>query len=186
MAGGPQVASGATLSVAGWRRRAWQVSFPVVKTRQRKTWWVAFAISALLGACEQEGSRECTLAECSGFGLEVPLVDDAGRPVAAKGEYRTSAEGGNSQSFDCTSGARPRPYPDCEENRLQVGSVLRPGTTLEVSFQDASGAWSEWLPVALTLHAHTDPDFNGPGCPCTWYSADAEPLIVPAASQWQN
>jgi hypothetical protein len=32
----------------------------------------------------------------------------------------------------------------------------------------------------LDITTHTEPEFNGPGCPCTWYTATAEPFVVPA------
>jgi hypothetical protein len=133
-----------------------------------------------------DGAHGCTLVQCAGNGLQVPLVDASGQGVAAKGQYYTSAGGGSTHSFDCTGAASPKSYADCEDDRLQVGGLVQPGIEVQIHFQDAGGAWSEWLPVPLTLNPHPDPDFNGPGCPCTWYSATAEPLIVPAAWQWQR
>jgi hypothetical protein len=56
---------------------------------------------------------------------------------------------------------------------------LRPGTASEVRFEVANGAWSEWQEVVLDLTERTDPDFNGPGCPCTWYTATARAIVVP-------
>jgi hypothetical protein len=73
---------------------------------------------------------------------------------------------------------------DCNDNVVSAAPLYRgPGSTIEVRFELANGGWTEWQPVALTFERHTDPDFNGPGCECSWYTATAEPILVPAGAQ---
>ena len=141
-------------------------------------------MACALLACEQDAEHSCAAVLCAGNGVDVPVVDEAGDSVAVKGEWRASGQVASPEPFDCTISQPLAPVPDCDGNVLHLGAILQGNTSLELHFKDPSGAWSEWLPVAMTLEAHTDPDFNGPGCPCTWYSASAEPLIVPAASRW--
>jgi hypothetical protein len=31
--------------------------------------------------------------------------------------------------------------------------------------------------------SHTDPDFNGPGCPCSWDEITLDPVVVPAGAR---
>ena len=50
---------------------------------------------------------------------------------------------------------------------------------IELRYQRADGSFTDWQAIDLPLEAETDPDFNGPDCPCTWYRARAEPRVVP-------
>jgi hypothetical protein len=113
--------------------------------------------------------------------VPLALVDESGQGVAAKGEYRNSQ--GFSQPFDCTLAHNvTSPFAACQGNVVQLDAVdLQPGATYEIHFEAENGEWSEWLPVPLQPTQHTDPDFNGPGCECSWYTGQAQPLVVPAA-----
>jgi hypothetical protein len=143
---------------------------------------VPLSLFGLLAAC---GDQTCSAALCSGSALQLPLVDEAGASVPARGEYRTNRELPEQRPFDCTVGPRASDFDsDCNDNVVLAAPLYRgPGSTVEVRFQQADGSRTEWQDVALTFEYHTDPDFNGPGCGCSWYTAVAEPIIVPAGAR---
>jgi hypothetical protein len=125
--------------------------------------------------------------DCAGILSDIVLVDEAGEPASARGEYRSSNSWSSTgpARFDCTAGpadaASARP---CVEGRVAVGSVdMQPDARAEVRFELRDGSWSEWQSLALDITSHTDPEFNGPGCPCTWYTATAAPIVVPAEAR---
>lgn len=135
------------------------------------------ALSALLGACDD---GECERAACESEPFQVAVVDDAGDPLAVKGEYRISSPGREDAtvSFEC----HPEQADEsvrCFDNELTVGPAWADDFEMEVRFELADGELSEWQPVALEITSETDPDYNGPGCACTTYSASAEPIVVP-------
>lgn len=134
-----------------------------------------------LTACPDDDTRTCTAADCSSPETSLLVADESGAPVAARGEHRLSQDGevGPAQAFDCG------PNPDagvarCVGGTSSVGVRFAPGAVFEVRFLRADGSWSDWQQVPLSLSEHTDPDFNGPGCPCTWYVAAPLSVTVPA------
>jgi len=151
----------------------------------------------LLSACDalSEGPLTCTLADCGGGTALIRLVDEGDRPVAARGEYRILGTGGSMQlpiAFNCTgengegetdAADAGRYYDTCSGSFLAVWGAADPRRRVEVRFELALGGLTEWLPVSLNYVSHTDPDFNGPGCPCTWYEAQPRDLVVPDAAR---
>ncbi|MEO8183125.1 MAG: hypothetical protein ABI895_30205 [Deltaproteobacteria bacterium] len=147
--------------------------------RSNWSWWVGITLGSWLVGCD--GPRDCNTGACSGPAVTLALVDESGQGVAAKGEYRSNDGRSLPQPFDCTL-ARTSLFAACAENVVRLYTFnLQPGMSHEVHFEGDNGEWSEWLPVPLQLTRRTDPDFNGPGCSCTWYTGQAEPLVVPAA-----
>jgi hypothetical protein len=57
---------------------------------------------------------------------------------------------------------------------------LRPELVYELRFARADGSMTPWQVVPLELERKTDPDFNGPGCSCSWYIAQPASVTVPA------
>jgi hypothetical protein len=145
--------------------------------------WAAIALGPWLVGCDEP--LICSKAACGGPPVPLALVDESDQGVAAKGEYRNNQGLLQPQPFHCTLAPdTTSPFPVCDGNllRLDAGN-LQPGATYEIRFEAENGAWSEWLPVPLQLTKHTDPDFNGPGCECTWYTGQAQTLVVPAAAR---
>jgi hypothetical protein len=132
-------------------------------------------------ACGESGP--CTLSLC-GESAEVQLTDQDGNPVAARGQVRDIATEFEI-AFDCSSNSQRNVRSlACRDNVvLLAGIIPRPGSIVEVRFGLQDGSISEWQPLSLQLSEHTDPDFNGPGCPCTWYSATVAPVVVPGDAQ---
>jgi hypothetical protein len=113
------------------------------------------------------------------------LVDDAGDPVAARGEYRSNMPGSVPSAFDCSpAGADASPELQCP-NGVILSTIydVRSNTSLELRFELNEGGLSDWQSVPLEVTERTDTDFNGPGCPCTWYDATAQPITVPIAAR---
>jgi hypothetical protein len=147
--------------------------------------WCSLALGAcaIASACDV-GLHECASASCGGPLPEVALLDEAGNPSAARGEHRSvDARGEPATPFDCSP-------PDAGQASLcSEGVVLlsvfgaRPGTRVELRFQLRDGSWSAWRALDLEITSHTDADFNGPGCPCTGYTATAAPIVVPAEAR---
>ena len=135
-------------------------------------------LGSWLVGCE---ARDCTEMGCVGYGVQLALVDESGKQVAAKGEYRSNAAGATARDFDCTETRLPLSH--CQDGLLELGELLAPDLAFDVRFRDDQGDWTAWSPVAVTLSEQTDPDFNGPGCPCTWYAGTAEPLLVPVTAR---
>lgn len=152
---------------------------------RRPQGWRAIALGAYVAASAcNDLPHECASAWCSGNLPEVALVDDAGNPSAARGEHRSvEARGEPARPFDCSP-------PDagqaslCSEGRVLLSVFeARPGTRVELRFELQDGSWSDWQVLELDITSHTDPEFNGPGCPCTWYTATAEPIAVPVEAR---
>lgn len=147
----------------------------------------SLALGACLaaGACANDDTLTCTLADCGGTLGDIVLVDEAGEPAAARGEYRRSnaPEPATPTPFDCSPAAAGRPSP-CDGGRLSPAvDGIQPDTSVEMRFRLHDDSWSAWQPLALDITSHTDPDFNGPGCECTWYTATAAPIVVPAEAR---
>lgn len=134
-------------------------------------------------ACSAEPS--CHAKGCTGAPTTIPFVDDAGNQVAASGELREGGEGSTPLAFSCGAEAPHAQFPaTCNANPRGVSlEGVVPSSTVEVRFQLQDGTLSAWQPVQLPLVAHTIEDFNGPGCPCTYYTGDATPIVVPSATQ---
>lgn len=137
----------------------------------------------MLGSSSCDDSdRSCTGAECGSPGTFVLLRDDAGAPVLARGERRVSrgADIGVPQPFDCRS-TPDAGQPTCSEGSLPLFEFnLSPSLVYELRFTRADGSFTPWQAVPLELEQVTDPDFNGPGCACSWYKAEPASVIVPA------
>lgn len=145
---------------------------------------LALALFGLLtGACGG-AEHSCTLKACGGGPAPLRLIDEAGALVAARGEYRTNREPPEQWPFDCTVGPRASDSDaDCTNNMVTLHVYDQgPSTVLQMRFQLVDGGWSEWQGVPLAFEEHTDPDFNGPGCPCTWHTVTAEPVVVPSGA----
>jgi hypothetical protein len=138
--------------------------------------WVLWSLCV---ACGDSGP--CTLSLC-GESAEVQLIDQGGSPVAARGQVRDIGAD-ISGPFDCSVRLRSGPGIICQGNVFVFGTILRPDSAVEVRFELHDGSVSEWQSVSLQLSEHTDPDHNGPGCPCTWYSAMVAPVVVPRDAQ---
>jgi hypothetical protein len=144
--------------------------------------WLAWS------ACSDE--HACTDADCLGLAPGIPLVDESGMPVIARGEVQNLSGGGQSP-FDCTvpvpivvPGPRPIPASGCVGNVVVAGGEARSSKAAsQIRFEQSDGSFTPWQPVAVDVTRHTDPDFNGPGCPCTWYSASAGDVIVPVSAR---
>jgi hypothetical protein len=149
--------------------------------------WRALALGAcaIASACDA-ALHECAGALCRGDLPEVALVDEAGNASAARGEHRSvDARDEPATPFDCSPPDAGQPSL-CSEGRLLL-SVFEayPGRRVELRFQLRDGSWSAWQALDLEITSHTDPDFNGPGCSCTWYTAKAAPIVVPPEARLQ-
>jgi hypothetical protein len=140
------------------------------------TWllWTGLSCSSCLG-------QTCHLVDCGGF-VEVALVDEAGSAIAAvRGEYREGLQPGTVSSFACDANNAPSAgRVTCKDGKLSLQAARNLDAIDEIRFQLADGTFTEWQEVTLRVREHTDPDFNGPGCSCSWKSATAEPVVVPA------
>jgi hypothetical protein len=149
--------------------------------------WPSLVLGAgcLLIGCSSE--RSCNAMACGGLPLALALQDDAGDPVAARGEYRSNTPGSVASAFDCSferGDASPTPNLQCRDGViLNAIHDVRPGTVVEVRFELNAGGLSDWQNVPLQVTERTDPDFNGPGCPCTWYSGTARAITVPTEAR---
>ena len=140
--------------------------------------------TALVAGCS-DAARTCNDMGCISEMPNTRLVDDTGQPVLARGEQRTS-QSPTPVSFDCTASlATPLPAGQvtCRNGLVSPVDYAYPGNTVELRFELADGSFSEWQQVELSYESQTDPDFNGPGCPCTSYTATATPLVVPASAR---
>jgi hypothetical protein len=133
------------------------------------------------GGCE---SDQCTEMSCPGDVVQIAVVDEEGEPVLAKGEYRAGERNTNNftVSFDCDPTTAGSNYA-CLEGELQVGPAWSEDFFLDVRFELPDGTFTEWQEVPLEITSETDPDFNGEGCSCTSFSAEAEPIVVPTEAQ---
>jgi hypothetical protein len=146
----------------------------------RHGWFLAAALGAVGGLVGCDHS--CTDIGCLGKKVEVALVDEAGDPVAARGEIRYSGHPGG--VFDCTVAPTPTAKDvDCENDTLQVAPVFNDDDELDIRFELDDGSFSDWQPVPLTVEREVLADVNGPGCDCTVWNGTAEPVTVPAEAQ---
>jgi hypothetical protein len=143
--------------------------------------WMLGAWMAIAGC---EDTRTCTLVECTGGPLEIALVDEAGAPVAARGELRGLGSVEPAR-FDCLDDPRGSEVEvSCDDGLLPPFVYnLAPDTRVGLRFALADGSWTEWKRLDLDVSSHTDPDFNGPGCSCTWLEATTPPVVAPAAAR---
>jgi hypothetical protein len=147
---------------------------------------LALAACLAVRGCSDDLPHECNAASCGGGSPPVvELVDAAGTPAAVRGELRGTGPWNALEvgAFDCSLPpiGNALQQPRCGEGGvLSLSNELRPDWRLELRFQLQDGSWSEWRRVLLDITTHTEPEFNGPGCPCTWYTATAEPFVVPA------
>jgi hypothetical protein len=112
-------------------------------------------------------------------------VDESGAAVTASGERRTTSHP-EPREFTCT-GEQARDGSRCGEGVLRFalvgsGSIARQDV-LELRFLLSDDSFSEWQPVPFDVEGHSDPDFNGPDCPCSWYVITFDPLLVPAGAR---
>jgi hypothetical protein len=144
--------------------------------------WRSFvwSLPCLLVACGND-DRSCTAAACGGGSFAVSLVTESGRPASVRGEFRRGRTNPIVTRFNCGDG-READETACPGGIIGMPSFAGPGPVFEVRFQRPDGAFTEWQIVDLRIESVTDPDFNGPGCPCTWYEAQPEPVVVPAAA----
>jgi len=136
----------------------------------------------LVSAC---GTPSCVLLACGSGPTTVFLRDDGGAPVIARGERR--ARWGDDllpvQEFDCRPGANVGSEPCVDGTFTMHVTYLSPDLTVELRFARPDGTFTPWQPIPLLLEPHTDPDFAGPDCPCTWYEAEPATVIVPAEAR---
>jgi hypothetical protein len=149
----------------------------------RQVWflgWAMSAASALLGCT----THYCTQKGCVVY-VEVALVDDAGDPVAARGEIRYTNR--RAVAFDCTVAPTATVNDvDCENGTVQMEPVYNEGDQLEIRFEPEDGSFSDWQPVPLTVGHRVFADFNGDDCDCTALEGRAQPVTVPANAQLRD
>jgi hypothetical protein len=134
-----------------------------------------YAICWLLSGCQWFG-HSCTDMACLGPATKLQFVDEDGQPVEAKGELR-DADG--THAFDCADPPRDSWFEvTCSGGTLSKRAPDSEHTTNEVRFVKDDGTLSDWQPVALSVTRHTDEDFNGDGCPCSWFEGKTKPLLV--------
>lgn len=137
---------------------------------------------AILGAVLVSGceAHSCTAAGCGGESTSVSLVNERGEPMRVQGEARIRGPRYESSAapFDCTQDSF-----DCEGGVLSAAAPSSTEDVLELRFRLPDGGFTEWQTFDLEVSAHTDPDFNGPDCPCTWHEAAPLSVVVPDAAQ---
>lgn len=116
-----------------------------------------------------DDTRSCTAQGCDDT-LVVSLVTDAGAPATTRGELRFDQA--EAAPFNCAPENEAEAL-RCEGGRLQFS---RTEGVFEVRFALGDDAFTDWQVVDLDIQPVTDPDFNGPGCPCTWY--EGRPVVV--------
>ena len=137
----------------------------------------------LLTACDD--TRTCTLAECNGgASVQLQLVDENDAPIAARGEYRITRSPDSFPTivpFDCSAAAGDAgpTYHNCSNGVVTLDGADHPSIDIDVRFELTQGSLTEWSTLQLNYQSQTDPDFNGPGCPCTRYDADDRTFLVP-------
>jgi hypothetical protein len=134
-------------------------------------WWLGCSL-----ACGDD-VHSCTLKACGAASPSITLVDESGLPVVARGEVQDP----DNHPFDCTLSS---PTSGCQSNVVFTwGYVGSSSYRLQIRFEQGDGSFTAWQRVDVEIESHTDPDFNGPGCSCTWYTATAAPIVVPAAAR---
>lgn len=145
------------------------------------------AIAAVLGsvvfaACGQNTEElSCTLKDCGGVSSLSFAARDNGS-VAPSGQIRHSNPDWGTRDFDCRDSEMQSTYLPCTNGVLTLGMPLSSGDALEIRFELQDGSMSDWQRVPLSFTAHTIEDFNGPGCPCTYYTVTAPRIAVPAGA----
>jgi hypothetical protein len=148
--------------------------------------------ASLLVACD-DGLQACGEVGCpESSSTRIQLTDDQNRPIGARGEYRlTWSSSGDRQAptpFDCPAGtlrsgdAGPSTN-NCRGTQVELWGKLEPGVLVEARFDLEQGGQTEWLELGFDYTRQTDPNFNGPGCSCSWYEAEARPFVVPAGAR---
>jgi len=136
-----------------------------------------------LAACEE--SHSCTLVGCGGVEPQLAFVDESEAPVTASGERRTTSHP-EPRTFQCAGQWAPDAG-SCGGGLIRFAQVGGNGISrqdvLELRFLLSDGSFTEWQSVPLHVEGHTDPDFNGPGCPCSWDDITFDPLLVPAGAR---
>lgn len=113
---------------------------------------------------------------------EVALIDAAGDRAEPSGELR-DVGGSTAQTFDCAVTSRvATDNAECANGVLFLGYLSTGDERFEVRFKLDDGSWSLWQEVPLDVSTYTDPDFNGPGCACTWYDGTTSPIVVPESA----
>ena len=134
-------------------------------------------------ACNE--SHSCTLVQCIGVEPQLAFVDEGGVAVTASGERRTTSQP-EPRTFTCAGQEAPDGG-SCGGGLIRFADVGGSGITrqdvLEVRFLLSDGSYSAWQPVPFEVEGHTNPDFNGPGCPCSWDDITIEPVVVPAGAR---
>jgi hypothetical protein len=122
----------------------------------------------------------CTAKACGGLPPSIPLVDERGLPVVARGEIQ-NPDGTQPSTFDCTVSA---PGSSCQTNLVFTGEdAYWRRELVQIRFEQTDGSFTPWEPVDIQITSHTDPDFNGPDCSCTWYTAMAPSVVVPVTAR---
>src|SRR5262245_50283008 len=138
---------------------------------------LAGSLAVLIVGCGDD-DRSCTAKGCGGS-IELPLVTESGQPATARGEYRRGRTDPVVTRFNC-SDARAADEAACAGGVIHMDGFPGPGPVFELRFQRPDGTFTDWQIVDLKIEAITDPEFNGPGCPCTWYEGRPDPVVVPA------
>jgi hypothetical protein len=130
--------------------------------RDMRNLLLCFSLGCMFGCSDDHA---CTSMACGGE-FVVALVDDAGLPLAAHGEFRNTR---GTTTFKT-------------EKFGWVDFALSPNDAAEIHFELADGSFTPWQSIEFEFERHTDPDFNGPGCSCSWYDASSK-VVVPAAAR---
>jgi hypothetical protein len=134
-------------------------------------------LAAAVGCSDEHG---CSLAACGGDRTAISFVNEKGMKVAPRGELQRLDPEPDLWTFDCKE---EDPHAlhglGCEEGALSIDELFLPNSKVEVRFQLPDGTLSDWQPVKLKLTKHTIEDFNGPGCPCTYYDGTGTVVMVP-------
>jgi hypothetical protein len=144
--------------------------------------WACFTMVCSLACGDAEGGeRSCADVACGGSYPPVALVDENGLPVVARGEVQNRDLPEQPFPFDCTVSS---PSSGCQGNAVVTGTWgVSPGYVAQIRFEQSDGSFTAWQPVRFHVTSRTDPDFNGPGCLCTRYTATAEDVIVPVSAR---
>jgi hypothetical protein len=121
------------------------------------------------------------LEGCGGISSLSFAVED-NSSVAPRGQLRHSNPDWGTGDFDCRDSEMQSTYVSCTNGVLTLGMPLWSGDALDIRFELQDGSMSDWQQVPLSFTAHTIEDFNGPGCPCTYYTASAPQIAVPAGA----
>jgi hypothetical protein len=141
--------------------------------------WLACMMPLSLAACGSD-DRSCTAVACVGL-VEVPLVTESGQPASARGELRSRQTDPDVQRFNCNDDRAPDEQP-CPGGIILIQATSGTPPALELRFQRPDNSFTDWQLVDLAIEPITNPDFNGPGCPCTSYEGHPNPITVPTTA----